>query len=135
VRRRGQDGQILLPAAMLLSFFFGALAIYVIDTRLVEAGYEQLADTLQASAEDASNAVDVGALRASDGKVVALDRPAAKQLADRSMTASQLPGLESWSVGIDPDGVTITGTLKVRLFVLGTATLTETRGGRLAHGQ
>ena len=133
--RDNQRGQILVPAAALLGLFYGALAIFVVDTGLVEAGYQQLGETVQASAEDASNEVDVAQLRASDGKLLVLDPAAAHQMADRSMSASQLPGLESWTVQVQGDRVTISAHLKVRLLLLGEATLTESRAARLTYGQ
>jgi len=133
--RRGQEGQILVPAAFLLSLFFGALAIFVVDTGLVEAGYQQLAETVQASAEDASNEVDVAQLRASGGSVVVLDPEAARAMADRSMRASELSGLESWTVTVRGNEIAIAARLRVHLLILGTVTLTETRAARLAHGQ
>jgi hypothetical protein len=133
--RLDQRGQILVPAAALMGLFFGALAIFVVDTGLVEAGYQQLAETVQASAEDASNAIDVAQLRASDGRVVVLDPAAVRQMADRSLKASALAGLDSWSVQVNGATVTITARLKVRLLMLGEATLTETRAARLTYGQ
>ena len=50
---RGEKGQILVLAALLLAFLFIPLSVFVIDTGLVEAGYAQLNETVQAAAEDA----------------------------------------------------------------------------------
>jgi hypothetical protein len=131
----GQQGQVLVVGALLLAFFFVAISVFVIDTGLVEAGYQQLSETLQASAEDAANQVDIAALRSNAGSQPVLDAAAARVTADGSIAASQVPGLRSWSVKVSSDRVSVTATLAVRLFVLGTASLTETRAARLAYGQ
>lgn len=137
IRRTGvhQEGQILVPAALLMGLFFGALAIFVVDSGLVEAGHQQLSETVQAAAEDASNEIDVGQLRASDGRVVVIDSLAARQMADRSMTASALPGLQSWTVQVRGTRVTVTAQLRLRLLLLGDTELTEGRSARLTVGQ
>lgn len=135
IRGRDQQGQVLVLGALLMAFFFVAISVFVIDTGLLEAGYQQLSETLQASAEDSANQVDVAALRASAGKPPTLDPVAATSTADRSMAASRIPGLQSWSVRITGDRVAVTATVRVRLFVLGATSLTETRAARLAYGQ
>jgi hypothetical protein len=113
---------------------FLPLSILVIDTGLVEAGYAQLGETLQASAEDGASTLDEAAFRSSDGKTVRLDPGAARLVVDRSMNISQLQGLDSWSVNVLGNTVSIQGKLKVKLLVLGTATLTESRSATLAYG-
>ena len=50
VRHSGRGGQILVLAAILFSFFFIPLAVFVVDTGLVEASYAQLNETVQAAA-------------------------------------------------------------------------------------
>jgi hypothetical protein len=134
-RHRNQDGQVLVLSALVMAFLFLPLAILVIDTGLVDAGYAQLGETLQASAEDGASSIDESALRSSDGKAVRLEPAGARQVADRSMKASQLQGLDSWSVEVRGNTVSIQGSLKVRLLVLGTATLTESRSATFAVGQ
>ncbi len=126
---------MLVMGALLMAFFFVAISVFVIDTGLLEAGYQQLSETLQSSSEDAANQVDVEVLRANAGAAPALDPVAARATAGRSLVASQIPGLQSWSVRIAGDRVAVTATVRVRLFVLGTTSLTETRAARLAYGQ
>ena len=133
-RTRDQEGQVLVLGALLMAFFFVAISVFVIDTGLLEASYQQLSETLQASAEDAANQVDVAALRAGGASPPVLDPVAARTTAERSLSASQLPGLHSWSVRITGDRVEVTATVRVRLFVLSPASLTETRAARLANG-
>ncbi len=91
-RQRDQRGQVLVMAVFVMTFLFVPLAVYVIDSGLVEAAYVQLGETLQAAAEDGASSVDVAAFRQSGGQVVRLDPTAARAVADRSLTASQLPG-------------------------------------------
>ena len=132
--RKKQDGQVLVLAALVMAFLFLPLSILVIDTGLVEAGYAQLGETLQASAEDGASTLDESAFRSSDGKTVRLDPAAARSVVDRSMNISQLHGLDSWTVNVLGNTVSIQGKLKVKLLVLGTATLTESRRATFAYG-
>ena len=135
--RRGlarQEGQILVLAALVMTFLFVPLAMFVIDTSLVESGYAQLGETLQASAEDGASTIDEAAYRSSNGQVVVLDPVQAKDVADRSMRTSGVPGL-SWSVEVQGPRVTITGHLNVQLLALGTATLSESRSASFAYGK
>jgi hypothetical protein len=134
-QQRGQDGQVLVLSALVMAFLFLPLSIFVIDTGLVEAGYAQLGETLQASAEDGASTIDEPAFRSSDGKTLRLDAAAAQQVADRSMRVSQLHGLDSWTVSVQSNTVSVQGKLRVRLLVLGTATLTESRSATFAYGQ
>jgi hypothetical protein len=136
--RRGlarQEGQILVMSALVMAFLFVPLSVFVIDTALVESGYAQLGETLQASAEDGASTIDEAAYRSSNGRVVVLDPVQAKIVVDRSIHASAMPGLSSWSVEIQGQRVTITGHLTVQLLVLGKATLTESRSASYAFGQ
>ena len=133
--RRKQEGQVLVLSALVMAFLFLPLAIFVIDTGLVEAGYTQLGETLQASAEDGASSIDEAAFRGSDGGTVRLDSAQAKQVADQSMRVSQLRGLDSWTVKTQANTVTVEGKLKVKLLVLGTATLSESRSATFAYGQ
>jgi len=134
-RRHQQEGQVLVLSALVMAFLFLPLAIFVIDTGLVEAGYAQLGETLQASAEDGASSIDEAAFRGSDGRTVRLDSAQAKQVADQSMRVSQLRGLDSWTVKTQANTVTVEGKLKVKLLVLGTATLSESRSATFAYGQ
>jgi hypothetical protein len=129
-----QEGQILVMSALVMAFLFVPLSVFVIDTALVESGYAQLGETLQASAEDGASTIDEAAYRSSDGRVVALDPVQARIVADVSMRAAAVHGL-SWSVEIQGQRVTITGHLAVQLLVLGAATLTESRSASFAYGQ
>ena len=130
-----QEGQILVLSALVMAFLFLPLSVLVIDTGLVEAGYAQLGETLQASAEDGASTIDESAFRSSDGKTVLLDAAGARQMADRSMKVSQLQGLESWTVTVQGNTVSIQGKLRVKLIALGTATLTESRSATFVYGQ
>ncbi len=132
---RGQEGQVLVMSALVMAFLFLPLSIFVIDTALVEAGYTQLGETLQASAEDGASTIDEALYRSSNGKTVALDPVQAEVVADRSMRASGVLGLDSWDVVVQGSRVTITGKLSLDLLVLGKATLTESRSATLAYGQ
>ena len=133
-RRPDQSGQILVMAVFVLTFLFVPLAVYVIDSGLVEANYVQLGETLQAAAEDGASSLDVAAFRQSGGQVVQLDHAEAQAVTDRSLRASQLPGLESWTISVSGDTVSVTAHMRVRLLVLGTATLTQTKGASFAVG-
>ena len=133
-RQRNQQGQILVMAVFVMTFLFVPLAVYVIDSGLVEASYVQLGETLQAAAEDGASSLDVGAFRQSSGQVVRLDPTEARAVADRSLRASQLPGLESWTISLSGNTVSVTAHMRVRLLVLGTVTLTQTKGASFAVG-
>ena len=135
VRSCRQEGQILVLSALVMAFLFLPLSVLVIDTGLVEAGYAQLGETLQASAEDGASTIDESAFRSSDGKSVLLDPAGARLMADRSMKVSQLQGLESWTVSVRGNTVSIQGKLRVKLIALGTATLTESRSATFVYGQ
>ena len=134
-RTRAQKGQVLVMSALVMAFLFLPLSIFVIDTALVESGYAQLGETLQASVEDGASTVDEVAYRSSGGKTVVVDAVQAKVVADRSMRVSGMPGLDSWEVTVQGSRVTITGRLTVQLLVLGKATLTESRSASLVYGQ
>lgn len=133
-RQRDQQGQILVMAVFVMTFLFVPLAVYVIDSGLVEASYVQLGETLQAAAEDGASSLDVGAFRQSSGQVVRLDPTEARAVADRSLRASQLPGLERWTISVSGNTVSVTAHMRVRLLVLGTVTLTQTKGASFAFG-
>jgi hypothetical protein len=130
-----QRGQILVLSAIVMAFLFVPLAVFVIDTTLVESGYAQLSETLEASAENGAQMVDQGQLRSSGGQTVVLNPIAAKALADRSMSRSALPGLSSWRVAADARSVTVTATLTVNLMVLPPAHITESGTATFAYGQ
>lgn len=129
---RRQEGQILVLASLVMAFLFVPLAVFVIDTGLVESGYVQLGETLQASAEDGASSVNEAAFRQSGA--IELDPLAAQQVVGRSMQASHLPGLDKWSVIVQGNTITVTGTLRVSLVALGTASLTETRSATFVYG-
>jgi hypothetical protein len=131
---RGKQGQILVFSALLMTFFFVPLAVLVIDTGLVEAGYAQLTETVQAAAEDGASMLNEDLYRSTGGTSVELDAGKAQAVADQALAVSRLSGLGSWQVTVRGNVVTVKASQRVRLFVLGTATLTTTRSGRLAYG-
>ncbi len=133
--RRKQEGQVLVMSALVMAFLFLPLSIFVIDTALIESAYAQLGETLQASAEDGASSIDETVYRTSNGKTVVLDAARAKTVADRSMVASAIPGLKSWTVSVQGSRVSVTATMKVDLLILGSATLTESRAASLVYGQ
>ena len=131
---RGKQGQILVFSALLMTFFFVPLAVLVIDTGLVEAGYVQLTETVQAAAEDGASMLNEDLYRSTRGTSVELDAGKAQAVADQALTISRLSGLGSWQVTVRGNVVTVRASQRVRLFVLGAATLTTTRSARLAYG-
>jgi Flp pilus assembly protein TadG len=133
-RRADQRGQILVLSALVMTFLFIPLAIFLIDTSLVESAYAQLGETLQASAEDGASMVDEGTLRSSNGQTVVLDPALARTTADRSMGASHLAGLVTWTSTATGQRITVTATVSVPLMVLGTARLTSSRSATFAYG-
>jgi len=133
-RHRDQRGQVLVMAVFVMTFLFVPLAIYVIDSGLVEAAHVQTGETLQAAAEDGAQSLDVGAFRDSGGQIVRLDPDQARATADSSLRASRLPGLEGWKISVTGNTVTVTARVRVSLFVLGAVTLTQSRGATFAVG-
>jgi hypothetical protein len=133
-RNREQRGQVLIMAVFVMTFLFVPLAIYVIDSGLVEAAHVQTGETLQAAAEDGAQSLDVAAFRDSGGQVVRLDPDQAKATVDSSLRASRLPGLEGWTVTITGNTVTVTARVRVNLFALGAVTLTQSKGATFAVG-
>ena len=131
---RGKQGQILVFSALLMTFFFAPLAVLVIDTGLVEAGYAQLTETVQAAAEDGASMLNEDLYRSTGGTSVELDAGKAQAVADQALGISRLSGLNSRQVTVRGSVVTVKASQRVRLFVLGTATLTITRSARLAYG-
>src|SRR3989442_14333519 len=94
----GEKGQILVLAALLLAFLFIPLSVFVIDTGLVEAGYAQLNETVQAAAEDGASMLNADLYRSSHGRSVELDPAPAPQATARALPARRLPGLTSWRI-------------------------------------
>jgi hypothetical protein len=131
---RGKQGQILVFSALLMTFFFVPLAVLVIDTGLVEAGYAQLTETVQAAAEDGASMLNEDLYRSTGGTSVELDAGKAQAVADQALAISRLSGLGPWQVTVRGNVVTVKASQRVRLFVLGAATLTTTRSARLAYG-
>ena len=130
-----QQGQILVLAAILMTFFFIPLAILVVDTGLVESNYAQLNETVQAAAEDGASMLNEGLYRSSDGRFVQLDPVLARQVINQALRVSRLPGLGPWQVDIRGTTVSVTAKVTVHLFVLGNATLATSKSARLAYGQ
>ena len=130
-----QKGQVLVMSALVMAFLFLPLSVFVIDTALVDSSYAQLGETLQASAEDGASSIDVAAYRSSNGQIVRLDPVQAKAVADGSIKAAAVRGLQSWTVSVTGSRVTVTGTLSVQLMVLGNAALSESRSAIFAYGQ
>lgn len=130
-----QSGQVLVMVAAITSLMFVPLTIYVIDTTLVEASYAQLGETLQAAAEDGASMIDQDAYRRSGGQQVVLDAGAASAASEHSLAVSQLPGLESWSVGVQGNTVTVSGRVRVGLLVIGSVTQSASRSASFAYGR
>ena len=133
--RHPQQGQILVLAAILMTFFFIPLAILVVDTGLVESNYAQLNETVQAAAEDGASMLNEGLYRSSNGRIVQLDPVLARQVTAQALRVSRLPGLGPWQVDIRGTTVSVTAKVTVHLFVLGNATLATSKSARLAYGQ
>jgi hypothetical protein len=121
--------------AAITSLMFVPLTVYAIDTALVEASYAQLGETLQAAAEDGASMIDQDAYRRSGGQQVVLDPTAARAASEHSLAVSQLPGLESWSVGVQGNTVTVSGRVRVGLLVIGSVTQSATRSASFAYGR
>ncbi len=132
--RARQRGQILPMVAATMAFLFVPLCVFVIDTGLVESSYAQLGETLQASTEDGASIIDQAAFRQSGGQRVVLDPAAAKATSEHSLQASGMPGLDSWTVMVRGNTVTASASLRVKLLVLGSATLHQTRSASFLYG-
>src|SRR3989442_13800186 len=92
-RGSGEKGQILVLAALLLAFLFIPLSIFVIDTGLVEAGYVQLNETVQAAAEDVASMLNANLYRSRHGRAVERDPALARQVTDRALGVRRWRGL------------------------------------------
>ena len=132
--RNGQKGQILPLTAAVMTFVLLPFSILVIDGALFEAAYAQLGETLEASAEDGASAINQDVYRQSGGQQVVLDQVAAKATSERSLVASQMPGLDAWTVTVQANTVTVSGQVRVQLFVLGAVNLRETKSATFAYG-
>ena len=132
--RSRQAGQVLVLSAAVTGLLFVPLSVYLIDTALVESAHAQLGETLQAAAEDGASMIDQDAFRTSDGQRVVLDPVAARETSERSLRASALPGLDSWTVTVRANTVTVTATVHVQLLVVGPTTLTVTRSAGFVYG-
>jgi hypothetical protein len=122
-------------AAAVMSFLFVPLCVFLVDTGLVEASYAQLGETLQASVEDGASQIDQQAFRESGGQKAVLDQVAARQVCQRSLEMSGLPGLEVLSVRTTPTTVTATATVHVHLLIVGSAGVTQTRSAGFVLGR
>ena len=133
-RRSAQDGQVLPMVAAVMALLFVPLCVFVIDSGLVEATYAQLGETVQAAAEDGASMIDRDVFIQSGGQRVVLDQAAARTTAERSLRASGLPGLESWTVTTRAATVTVSATVRVRLLVVGGAHVRQTRSASFIYG-
>jgi hypothetical protein len=131
----GERGQVLVMAAAVMAFLFVPLCVFLVDTGLVEASYGQLGETLQASVEDGASQIDQQAFRQSGGRTAVLDESAARQVCERSLETSGLPGLEVVSIRTTATTVTATATVHVSLLVVGTASVTQTRSAGFVLGR
>lgn len=129
-----QRGQILPLVAITMTLLFVPLSIFVIDSGLVMSSYAQLGETLQASAEAGAQMIDQPAFRQSGGQRVALDPAAARATTERSLEASGMPGLDTWTVTIQGNTVTVSATERVRLFAVGAVDLHQTRSASFVYG-
>src|ERR1041385_5785726 len=133
-RAPAQRGQVLVMAAAVLAFLLVPLTVFLVDTGLVEASYAQLGETLHAAVEDGASQIDVPAFRESGGQPAVLDQAAARQTAERALQASGLPGLDAVKVIATATTVTATATVHVRLLVVGSANVTQTRSAGVVLG-
>ena len=131
----GQRAQILVMTAAVMGLLFVPLSVFVVDSALVEASYAQLGETLQAAAEDGASMIDQDAYRESGGQRVVLDPAAAKAASEHSLAVSQLPGLESSSVSVRGNTVTVRGRVRMNLPVVGTVTQSAVRSASFAYGR
>jgi hypothetical protein len=131
----GERGQVLVMAAAVMAFLFVPLCVFLVDTGLVEASYGQLGETLQASVEDGASQIDQQAFRQTGGRTAVLDESAARQVCERSLETSGLPGLEVVSIRTTATTVTATATVHVSLLVVGTASVTQTRSAGFVLGR
>jgi hypothetical protein len=127
-------GQILVFSALLMTLFFVPLAVLVIDTGLVEAGYAQLSETVQAAAEDGASTLNEDLYRSTGGTAVQLDAGKAQAVAGQALAISRLSAVGPWQVTVRGNVVTVTAHQRVHLFILGAATISTTRSARLAYG-
>ena len=134
-RNARERGQILVMAAAVMAFLFVPLCVFLIDTGLVEASYGQLGEALQASVEDGASQIDQQAFRESGGETAVLDEAAARQICQRSLEASGLSGLEILSIQTTQTTVTATATVHVRLLIVGSASVTQTRSAGFVLGR
>ncbi len=131
----GERGQVLVMAAAVMAFLFVPLCIFLIDTGLVEASYGQLGETLQASVEDGASQIDQQVFRQSGGQTAVLDQAAARQTCERSLETSGLPGLEVVGIRTTATTVTATATVHLRLLIVGSASVTQTRSAGFVLGR
>ena len=129
-----EGGQILPMVAITMTLLFVPLSVFVIDSGLVMATYAQLGETLEASAEAGASMIDQTAFRQSGGHQVVLDPAAARATSGQSLTTSGMPGLETWSVTIQGNTVTVSATVRVRLFAVGAVDLHQTRSASFVYG-
>jgi len=134
-RHAGERGQILVMMAAVLAFLLVPLSVFLVDTGLVEASYAQLGETLQASVEDGASQIDQQAFRQSGGQRAVLDQVAARQTCERSLTTSGLSGLDAVSVTVTATTVTATATVHVKLLVVGSASVSQTRSAGFVVGR
>src|SRR5258708_5269482 len=113
--RTQREGQILVLAAIVFTFLFIPLGVFVVDTGQCEASDAQLNEADQAAAEDGASTLDEGLYRASNGRTVELDPAQARRVAGRALSVSSLPGLDSWQVDVRGRTVTVTARMTVRL--------------------
>jgi len=79
-RRRGEEGQAVVLAAVLLPLFFAVIGL-AIDGGTVFAARRELQNTADAAARAGATQIDVRAYRQSSGTTVALDPGLARQAA------------------------------------------------------
>ena len=129
-----ERGQILPMVAITLTLLSVPLSVFVIDSGLVMASYAQLGETLEASAEAGASMIDQTAFRQSGGHQVVLDPAAARATSGQSLTTSGMPGLDTWSVTIQGNTITVSATVRVRLFGMGAVDLHQTRSASFVYG-
>lgn len=133
MRDTTQRGQILILAAAVAAFLFVPLAVFLIDTALVEAAYVQLGETVQAAAEDGASSLDEARFRQSGGTDVVLDQAQARRVADQAMRVSALSGLQGWTISASSTAVTVAAEQRVSLLIVGSTTIRQRRAASFVY--
>ena len=122
-KRRGEEGQAVVLAAVLLPLFFAIIGL-AIDGGTVFAARRELQNTADAAARAGATQVDVRAYRQSSGATIALDPGLARQAAAAYLTAR--PGITG-TVAADTRSVVVEVTQEIPLGFLRLAGIERAR--------